>query len=192
MVRDLFFRGRLVREFLDEIYESDEYAAVGFKFMYSQARGFPYRRAPTVVNYAKEQGLKVIHVVRDNALKTMISRSLAKRTGVYHVKGETSEKTRITIPTSTLISDLYSLRSEDEEWSREFDANPYFKVHYEEFVQSPERIASEMLDFLGMGDDKKLTSPHKKVITSGLEDVIENYDDVKRTLDGTEFAGFLT
>ncbi|MCG6870479.1 MAG: sulfotransferase [Gammaproteobacteria bacterium] len=190
-VKDLVFRRRLVRKFLHELYNNDIFDAVGFKFMYSQAKRFPYRRAPTVVDYAREHGVRIIHVIRENALKTLISRINARNTGIYHVKGESQKGARITIPTKTLLNELTRIKSEDNHWATVFAENPYLLVHYEDFVESPEMISGKMLRFLGFDDDIELTSPHKKVITSGLDEVIENYNDVRRALIGSEFSGFL-
>ena len=65
-------RGRLVSAYLDELFGQPGYRAIGLKYMYNHTKLFE-----RLVPYVLEHRVRVIHVVRENALKTFVSRAAA-------------------------------------------------------------------------------------------------------------------
>ena len=57
--------------------------AAGFKIFYDQAQDTATR---TIWSFLKElKGLKIVHIKRDNLLRTYLSEKIAQKTGVWHL-----------------------------------------------------------------------------------------------------------
>jgi hypothetical protein len=71
-----------------------------------------------------------------------------------------------------------------------FDA-PFHEVSYESLVADFDTEIRKVLKFLEIDKLMPLTSELVKVNPDSLEDIIENYNEVKQTLINTEFDNFL-
>jgi LPS sulfotransferase NodH len=68
---------------------------------------------------------------------------------------------------------------------------PFLEVSYESLVADHDTETLKVLKFLGIDKFMLLTSELVKVNPDSLEDIIENYSEVKQTLINTEFENFL-
>jgi hypothetical protein len=68
---------------------------------------------------------------------------------------------------------------------------PYIEVSYESLVSDFDSEIRKVLKFLEIDGHMSLTSEFVKVNPDSLEDIIENYSEVKQTLINTEFEDFL-
>ena len=149
---DLWFRrGRLVHEYLDWFYSLQGYAAIGFKFMYGQARRLP-PRFPQVVDYITANNVTVIHNIRENYLAVLLSRILAKGTGIYRAEQPVRTKA-VEIPVRGLLHELERMRGTDRQWAGIMAGLPYHMVTYEALVASPEAETARLLAILGIDSD---------------------------------------
>lgn len=182
-VRDLVFRRTLVTAFLDDLYASDV-DAIGFKLMRDQSQRFPM-----VVPYVREHGVRVIHVVRENTLKTYVSILTARVRG-FHSREKVAQ-VRIEVPASDLLQRLEGIEADSRAWADTFaDGHPYLAVTYEGFVAERERALAEVCEFL----DVPVETPEshlRKMTSDNLRDVIENYDEVLERLRGTRWESCL-
>lgn len=181
------WRSRPVFSFLDLLYSRPGYDAVGFKFMYSQARWAPYR-VPMVLDYARRHKVRIIHVTRANVLKTYISRVTSKATGIYHSEAGKVEREPVKLPVESLIRDLEKIQKEDERWEQRLLRYTCIKVVYEDFVNSTAAESRRLLSFLGIDEETVLFSPHQKVNPDSLEQVVSNYEQVYALLNSSAFA----
>ena len=184
-VQHTFCRGRLVRRFLDEFYERTGYAAIGFKYMYSQARHIP-RRYPSALKYLHEHSIPVIHNVRQNKLRVLLSRISARSSGVYRSDRPVGLGP-VNVPLGHLLEELRQLERADETWKRRMSGHDYLQVSYESFVGNQADQVRSILDFLDIEDAHELNSPFVKVSSRTIEETVQNYDELSRTLAGTEF-----
>lgn len=185
MIRHYVDRSRLVSQYLDDLYGSADVAAMGFKFMLSQAQAFPAAR-----RYIQKRGITVLHVVRENSLKTLVSRVSARSTKLYHSK-EAVQVNKIHIPTRRLTRELEKIQAENRRWEQIAANNPYVKIPYEVFSADRERALQPALNQLGLEYVESMSSDLKKIIPDNLPDAVENYDEVAQTLAGTRFEAFL-
>lgn len=188
-LRHQLFRSGLVWEFLDDLYAQEGYGAIGFKYMYSQARHIP-RCYPSVLRYILENEIPVIHGVRKNALRVVLSRLASKASGVYRSSAPV-ESRPIHVPAKTLKRELSRLREADIKWENRLSGLPYLQVDYESLVSNREREERRLLGFIGVEYQGALTTPFQKVGANSLQAMIENYAEVERVLKGTEFECFL-
>ena len=175
-------RSSLVQNYLDELYGMSDHRAVGFKFMLSQRQPFP-----TVVPYLIGHGVRVIHVVRENVLKTLVSRLVARQRKRYHAK-ESVPVTRIVLPCSDLVDQLQQISDQQQIWTSIFkDRVPYLRLAYESFLSNRRRETDALLQFLEVGFAELQTSL-VKVNPDSLDTVLSNYDEVRSRLRGSPWA----
>ncbi len=185
-IRHVLFRASMVNTYLDAYYSQPGFQAIGYKLMYSQTRWLPYS-FPSALAYIKKNSLSVIHVVRENVLKTHLSREVARKRKVYHAKSKTEIK-KIDIDTGNLVAELKKIQAENEWWKRTFSGGDYISVPYESFVSDKEKESRRLLAFLDIDNYQELVSSNVKITSDTLSDVIENYTEVVRCLESTEFA----
>ncbi len=187
-IRQYVARKRNVTDFLTQLFSRPGAAAIGFKLMYSHSL-----RYPEVVDFIRQRGLSVIHVIRRNVLKTLISRDVARLTGVYHRTKETTEQGQaaITLDPATLIERLDAVAREERTWQERLDGHaPIMKVSYEDFVNERELETQRLLQFLNLRF-VELNSPLQRISPTDMRLVIANYDEVATVLRGTPYLQFL-
>jgi len=180
-MRDLVNRAQTVEAYLDDLYSTPGYKAVGFKLMLPHAREFPM-----VLEYLKHHKIRAIHVVRKNVLKTLVSRTVKKTAGIAHTKQAVS-KTTTKLRTHRLLKDLGRIQKSNEDWAaalRDFNS---IQVVYEDFVKSRADETRRMFDFLEVEPLEGVKSQLVKLNPEDIREVVTNYEEVERTLRGTEF-----
>lgn len=186
-VAHVFQGKRLIDSYLTQLYcPEGQGDAVGFKFMYSQAETLP-----EVVTWLRNHQVKVIHLIRTNILKKIVSNQTAKVRKIYH-STEPVEAIKIRINTKKLKRTLTYVTHQIEIYRVVFKDNPYLELTYESFVANRDRETQRLLQFLHISEPCiSLTSDLVKLNSDSLEMLIENYDEVSQTLVGTEFERFL-
>ncbi len=183
----LAFRKQLLYDFLNNFYcSSGTFEAVGFKLMYSHTSFIPYK-FPMVLSYVKENNIAVIHLTRQNILKTYISRLNAQKTRIYHSKEQVKVQ-KIHLPVKGLLKQLKSLHEEQVRWEKRLAKFNTLAVKYETFTAARKDQEKRVLNFLGVDSSIALSSELKKIVPPGLDNIIENYDEVHRVLKKSEFA----
>lgn len=185
--------------YLRRLFDQGTSQAVGFKYMYDQAR-----HSPEVLAYAAVARVPVVHLIRRNLLDTVISARLARASLLYHLPADgrppipwlASERaeTKIRLDPDEVVSELTKLASERRRvraWLRG-TRTPTLEVEYEALVADPSRFG-RILAFLGVGDPDpaRLGSGLSKVRTEPRAEVISNYSQLEVTLAGTPFEAFL-
>jgi hypothetical protein len=184
------YRKKVLYGFLDEFYANyTEMKAVGFKFMYSQARFIPYR-FPMILSYVRDKNIKVIHNFRDNLLKTHLSRVNAQLKKRHHAS-QKMEFEKIYVHVSGLLPTLRRMLEEQRFWREKLQHFETFEVIYEDLVQNRERTVSSLIQFIGVKTDVTLQSPLEKISPDLIEDIASNYDEIVVALKGTYFERFL-
>jgi len=181
----LFQRKQLIDNYLTSLYADDQVKALGFKFMYSQAE-----KLPDVVTWLKDHEVRVIHLIRVNTLKKIVSGETAKTRKLYH-STKPVEAIKVRINTRKLKRTLAYVSHQIETYRTAFKDNPYLELTYESFVANREQETQRLLEFLHIEPQISLTTDLVKINPDSLETLIENYDEVARTLSGTEFERFL-
>jgi hypothetical protein len=184
---------RLVDAYMAQFIEAEagDARAFGFSFMYDQAR-----RYPAVMRWCKENRVRVIHLIRRNALKIVISREVAKKrqgqdkTRKVYVSTKPLEPTAVILNLSTLRLDLDRLASSVDQYRTLFAGGEYIEVEYESFVAQRDFEGRRILDFLGV-EVAPLRSELVKTSPDSLSDVIENFADVCQALKGSRYEQYL-
>lgn len=184
-IRHYFNREKNVRLYMDEVFRPEQGACVGFKLMLDQVQAFP-----AVGKYLIENKVAIIHVVRENVLKTHVSRVSAKTRKMYH-STENVNPDKILLPTDSLVSRLDDISAEAVNWRDIVGNNPYLRVNYEDFTKDKAGQLSNVLTFLGLEEKGTMESDLKKINQDDLRDVIENFDQVEQVLSGSNYESML-
>jgi len=178
------FRGHLTRRYLNGLYSTPGYSAVGFKLMANQARKFP-----AVVPYIEENGIRVVHILRENPFDILLSRLSMKARGYAHSTSRTNDAVTVYVPLDRLVAELRSIRNEGLHWKELFEnRSPYLLMTYERFVQNRDAASSDLLSFLGVDASVQLRSELTKLNTLPASELVQNFDEVKACIEHSEFS----
>lgn len=144
-----------------------------------------------VAEFWEENDIPVIHLIRQNIPKTLVSLRAAEQTGVWVSHGQDNKAAakKVHIDPKQLLEDI-ELFGKDRAvmCNRYRKLSRYREVFYEELMspEDPGRINeptfAALADFLGIEPEFEPGAPIKKIITGGMEDKIENYDEVSSAL----------
>ena len=153
-------------------------------------------------SFITSRNIPVLHLIRKNILKTIVSNKLALETGVWHRAEERREdealpKVRLN-PKSVLFDILYAFKL-TQDYQVRFSGYPrYEEIIYEDFVREqdlPEpgvnlRTLSCFLERSPIAS-RPVTLPFKKTTPADPAEVVENWPEVIRILRTTEH-GWMT
>jgi LPS sulfotransferase NodH len=186
-VSHLFQRKKLIYSYLEQVLRgSPDVDAFGFKFMYGQ-----YRRFPEVMQWAKESDVRIIHLIRRNTLKMIVSREIARKRGVYF-STKPLQPMKVTLDENRVVKEIQRAARAVEEYRNRVAAFPVLEVFYEEFVANHEYESRRLLEFLNCDADVQLTSNLVKTSKDSLDALIENYSQVHRALEHSPFKCLLS
>ncbi|CAH9124619.1 unnamed protein product [Cuscuta epithymum] len=195
-------------ETLDRVYNLDWFtsasknqcsASVGFKWMLNQGVMEHQRE---IVDYLNEKGVSVIFLFRRNLLCRMVSllansydrhAKLLNGTHKSHVhspeEANTLAKYKPLINTASLMMELRQADVVASEALQYFNSTRHIILYYEDLVRNQSKTM-DVLKFLRL-PLVHLSSRQVKIHSGPLWKHVKNWDDVKRTLKGTAYEGFL-
>lgn len=181
-----FGRSRNIQNYLDSFYSEVPAAkAAGFKVMYNQiSEGFD--------DYLFNNDVSIIHLIRENILKIIVSAESARVRNLYHAEKETKiEKIKVRINTNNLLEIIQNKYAAVQSHKDRYKNLPYLETYYEKIVDNFDKEISKVFEFLGVSSCDGLDVPLKKINPDSLSEIIENYDDVVNKMKGTPFENFL-
>jgi LPS sulfotransferase NodH len=175
----------------------DRLRAVGFRLRYGHLRarwgGLPI--SAWLVPYMAARRVHVVHLVRRNSLDFLVSREVATASGLRHAReDEDVPQPRIALDTETLLNQLDQREAYERLVRRALSLLrlPSLELGYEELLANTNSAYRRVVEFLGVRPtDHEPRWRMRKMIDTPRHDVIENYESVKRVLDGTKYASFL-
>lgn len=184
-----FNRNKLINEFLSDLYAENQNAqAVGFKVNYSQIN-----RYAAIISWIKQNDIKIIHLIRTNLLKRLVSHKIANARHLLH-STQAVEPVKIRLDPKILIKDFRRRQIRFDKYKKRFNDDfkvPFFEIAYESLVADLDKEIRKVLRFLEIDKFMPLKSQFVKVNPDSLEDILENYNEVKKVLINTEFENFL-
>ncbi|KAK4760891.1 hypothetical protein SAY87_005784 [Trapa incisa] len=193
---------------LDRVYNLDWFssasknecsAAVGFKWMFNQGL---IEHHEGIVEYMNRRGVSVIFLFRRNLLRRMVSvhansydryARLLNGTHKSHVHSE-EEASKLSsykpvINSTSLVSDLKAVEDSVARALSYFSSTRHIVLYYEDLVRNKTKL-QDVLEFLKL-PRRELTSHQVKIHKGPLSDLISNWDEVHRSLDGTRYESFI-
>ena len=140
-----------------------------------------------------EEGWRVIYLRRENKVQHALSNIVAEARGQYHKQNDTAESLRLHIDPDNFIEAIRD-RIRFEEHERQVLQNvDYHEVVYETDLlprDAQQNTANHILDFLEL-ERRSVTTPHRKVNTTPITQLITNYDEIQARLAENNWAHFL-
>lgn len=160
--------------------------AVGFQLMYAQLDD--YR---PLQSWIVNQNVYIIHLIRENALKLLISRTVAKNTGQWHFVRNGSKR-KVLLDPKIVLSQLDKIINSRERMKKKFPDNRWLEITYENFLADHYKESRRISEFLKM-EEAKIEFPKflKKINPDSLKDVIENYEEIAIIIKKTPYKRFL-
>ena len=177
-----------LKGFLNRFFTSNSKGeqARGFKLMHYQTYYLP-----GVVDYLAKEKIRVIVLIRKNVLRNTLSDLRARSTGVYHnaagVKVNAIPKFKVDVQElGRKMREIESFNKQLDKASEKLDRKI---VYYEDFENWESCIAG-VQQFIGVSETK-LAAASKKLNPERLEDMLENYDEVKNWLTVNGYSAYL-
>jgi LPS sulfotransferase NodH len=169
--------------------ESRATNVVGFKVFYNHLTEDEWQK------FLSCKDLKIIHLIRRNRLRTVISLEIAFKTGQWTKSGngnsgEFREKCLILNP-SKLLKRLEQIEKGESTARMRFHDRQVLEVVYEELIQSPKLIFESIGAYLGVEGIDPSRIRLKRQNPEPLQQLIINYDEIEATLQNTRYAKYL-
>jgi LPS sulfotransferase NodH len=178
--------------------------AVGFKVMYNQMSLWPkfaylmpkatqLLQDPALHSWLRTNRVLVIHTLRRNHLKILVSHELASQSGRFHSRNAPVGDRQVFISLQGLKPRLRRIQLAERAARNSIVGLPSIEIWYESYTsiggaQDDARLCSALGQPVPVGG---LTSPLRKLSSDNLRDTIANYEQVAAHLSGTRFECFL-
>ncbi|CAM8911161.1 unnamed protein product [Rhodiola kirilowii] len=197
-----------ILETMDKVYNLDWFtsasknecsAAVGFKWMLNQ--GF-MKHHNEIAEYFNKNGISTIFLFRRNLLRRMISvlansyDSKAKLLNGTHkshvhspVEAQILANYKPTIPIKSLLQDLKQVEEDSAKAISYLNGTKQIVLYYEDLIKNRTKLI-DVQNFLKL-PYRDLKSRQVKIHTGPLSNHVANWEDIKKTLNGTSYEKFL-
>ncbi len=154
-----------------------------------------------IPNYFKDRPkIKIIHLYRNNILKRLISMKNMQSTGTISTKDPKAVKSKkIYLDPNTILEELAIFEKEKEEQFSLVDnltnkEQRVLNICYEEFFSSEETRNNLTIKIFNLLDVKPiaLESEQKKILSTNLPDLIDNYEEIEQILKGSPYEEYLS
>jgi LPS sulfotransferase NodH len=177
-------------EYIDQyVFFNGRFKSVGFKFKYEELSNPLFLRAREYV--LRRRDLKIIHMTRQNIWKRFLSEYIALN--VTHVFNSVDKP--IEVPPTTFHLDINVISDALEktlQWQTQFRRLFYshdsIDVTYESFTDNPNSEFKRVTDFLNVSPHNFFPSTKKIHNNQSVEQLIENYSEIKNHFSNTKFA----
>jgi LPS sulfotransferase NodH len=163
---------------------------VGCKLFYEHLSAEEWERF-----FARKE-FKIIHLTRENRLRTIVSQDIAFMTDEWSVSNSDSGKSlkerRLVLDTTTLIARLEEVRDLENRMRQGFADRHILEVTYRELTRYPEATFQRIGEYIGVNDLDPTVINMAKQNPEALSQLIENCDEVSLLLKDTEFANCLS
>ena len=197
-------RTSFLASLLDAEYLSSEVNAIGFKVMYNQMSLLPKLayyippagrlfEDPVFRRWLYANHVVVIHTLRRNHLKMLVSHKLATASGRFHSRDAEAIDHQISLSLRGLVARLIRIEAAERVAKSVIRNLPSIEIYYEDYVSSQGNIDDiRLCRTLGQSiPPNGLTSLLTKVSSDDLRDTVKNYEQVAAHLKGTRFERFL-
>lgn len=142
----------------------------------------------------RDKTIKVIHLVRNNMLKTYVSLQIAYKVDVWKSKEDIDpilvDDKRVHIDIASCFKEFKRIEDAMEKTRRSFKHHDFIEITYEDLTHTTEAVTGKLFEHLGLAGFT-VTSNLKKQNNESLESLIVNYKPLKDVLETTTYARFL-
>jgi len=161
--------------------------AVGFKIFYDQPAD--YLNCGIWEHLGKMDELYVIHLKRQNKLRTMLSLKIAMKNDIWHGSTIGLKDKQVSFSFDELNNQFKQLENWEIEGERRFKEHPLLTIYYEDLDTNPEDIVKKILEFLELPYRKPKTK-YSRQNPEKANKLIDNFEELKIGFLGTKWESF--
>lgn len=179
----------------------------GFKWQIDR-KNAQFSRPRRLLKIMSEYDPRIVVLRRDNILKQAISALNARRL-LTATKDSERPSAHVTMENAAVleqfkteklkveIAELHQVVNGIRRSRHRLDllaseiAGAKKEVRYEDFVSNPREFMMGLCEFIGVDPNKIGTQAYMKITSDNLADVVENYDEVRRFVTGTDLEPML-
>jgi LPS sulfotransferase NodH len=162
--------------------------AVGFKLFYYHAHTPEWE--PLWAYLAAQPQLRVIHIKRNNLLRTYLSRMRAALTDRWvNLTGEKEVYEPIYLDYEKCLADFTQTRAWEQQYEQFFAQQPMLTVHFESLASDYNAEMQRVQAFLGIQPEAVAPQTHRQS-HEPLSAAIANYAELKEKFTGTPWQDF--
>jgi LPS sulfotransferase NodH len=169
--------------------ESKSTKMVGFKVFYNHLTEDEWQK------FLICKDLKIIHLIRRNRLRTVISLEIAFKTGQWTQSGKSNsgeiKVKRLNLDPSKLLKRLEQIEEGEATARARFRDRQILEVVYEELVQSPTSVFESVGTYLGVNGIDPGQIRLRRQNPETLQQLIINYEEIVAALRHTRFEEYL-
>ena len=179
-----------LKGFLDQFYTNaanENFRARGFKLMYYQTF-----YTPGLLSYLKRNNVKVILLLRENIVRNALSDLRARSTGIYHQNENEpvlNGLPKLHVDTVALKDKMVRIIDQNKIIEGIVAGMDHIKIRYEDFSDWNNTM-QRITGFLGVST-RVIPEGAKKLNPVHLEEMVENYDEMKSWLMENNYAEFV-
>ena len=163
--------------------------AIGFKVMYPGQ----FNRYPNFRYYLQEHEFKIIRLYRNNTLRKYVSTRIANKENLWSASENRGHKIKVKISIEDLLhylSRMMIIKTSTDSLANEYQ---HLMVDYEKLVSNRESTLKNIFRFIGVDENKAEHIKPKTVKQNPgkLNMLIENYDEIREALAGSNFEWML-
>lgn len=175
----------LIKAYLSAIHSLPGFRAIGFKLLLDQLVKYP-----SLTDWIDAENVHIIHLIRDNPLEILLSKTRARQTNEWHSSKDVAQCSSVLPSGQPLLDALEAIVRTDLDIQHFVRGRRHTTIHYDDLVESPKDVLLPSLLALGLGP-AGLSSPTKKLNRLPLREAIGNFAEVAETLTGTTFETLL-
>lgn len=164
--------------------------AKGFKIFYYHP--LDMEAAEFWAELERRTEIRIIHLTRDNILRTLVSRKIAEIRGSWtgtRFDPSDPQGKSIAMTKEELTDGFKSTREWEQAATARFAAHPLLRMSYESIVRAPQDSYGSMCRFLDVSPGRPRTNLSQQNPES-LRDLISNYDALKAHFVGSDWAPY--
>lgn len=164
---------------------------VGFKLFYYH----PFDDDKSVWDFIlKDKNITIIHLIRKNKLKSLVSREIAELTNKwaeysYNKDAIKIEDKMISLNYYSCLKSFEKIEFYENKTRNQFSEHNFLEIDYENLVEQEEKVIRDIFKLLKV-EYQKVTASNKKQNPEGLKKLIINYEDLKTQFKNTKWHPF--
>ncbi len=174
---------RDIRKYLDAVLGAESERAVGFKLAWNNIR-----HHPVAFESLQDPELRVVRLVRQNRLATLVSIQLSVTTGIKNHNSRDYGDAQVRLRPQNCLRQLEEYEAVDAAFDALARHHPHCTVIYEELVT--DSSLTEVQKLLGV-EPRTLTSAMQKRRKKSLSESVSNWEELISALAGTRFERYL-
>lgn len=178
--------GQSVQEIWDGVFskKGNWVSFVGFKIFYYHPMDSDDRSIWDKI--LADKSIKIIHLVRENMLRTYVSREIAGKLDVWAQKENskkfTTEEKKIEVDIEACIAEFSKIKEWESNAQKQFSGHDSTILKYEDLVADNQGKMNEIFNFFGV-PEREVASKLKKQNPETVQDLVTNYEELKPALE---------